>query len=93
MQTYKTPMSIRILGSVSLLLGLLGGAFFWWTPLGMVLSLSGLLTGFIGWTESQRKGVGTALAVAGMLLSVAALILCGVIAGLGLERIRFEALR
>jgi len=93
MEASKTPISIRGLGTASVILALLGGAFYWWTPLGMVLSLSGLITGFIGWTESRRRAAGWGLAVAGMILAVAALALDAVVAGLGLELIKFQALR
>jgi hypothetical protein len=93
MESYKMPISIRGLGITSLVFGFLGGAFYWWTPLGMVLSLCGLLMGFVGWTLARRKTVGFGLSVGGVLLSLATLILDSVIAGLGLELVRFNALR
>jgi hypothetical protein len=93
METTKTPLSIRGLGITSLVFGFLGGAFYWWTPLGMDLSLTGLLLGFVGWTVARRTTTGFGLSVAGMLLSLAALVLDSVIAGYGLELVRFHALR
>ena len=56
------------------------------------LSLTGLLMGFVGWMMA-RKAVGFGLSVAGMLLSLAALILDCVIAGLGLELIKLHSLQ
>jgi hypothetical protein len=93
MESYKVPVHARSLGITSLIFGLLGGAFYWWTPLGMVLSLTGLLMGFVGWTMARKTTADVGLSVAGMLLSLAALILDCVIAGLGLELIRLHSLR
>jgi hypothetical protein len=93
MESYKVSVSIRGLGITSVVFGFLGGCFFWWTPLGMVLSITGLLMGFVGWTMAPRKTAGLGLSIAGMLLSLATLILDSVIAGFGLEIIRFHALR
>src|SRR5271168_5392993 len=90
--TTSVPMSSRTLGIISLILGLCGGAFYWWTPLGIVLSLSGLLTGFIGWTFARRKTSGFAMVIGAMLICIAALILDTVIASLGLEFIQFQDL-
>jgi hypothetical protein len=93
MKTYKAPVRTRGIGIAALIFGLLGGAFYWWTPLGMILSLTGLLMGFVGGTTAPRKSTGLGLSIAGMLVSLAALTLNCVIAGLGLELIEFDALR
>src|SRR5262245_6508125 len=93
METDKTPVSVMTLGLTSVILGLLGAAFYWWTPLGMVISLSGLLAGFIGWTYARRNTVGIRFTIGGMILCAAALTLDFVIAGLGLELVKFHALR
>jgi hypothetical protein len=93
METYNTPIRTRGFGIGSLVFGLLGGAFYWWTPLGMVLSLTGLMLGLVGWLLARKLSTGFRLSVAGMLLSLATLILNWVIAGLGLEIIKFQALR
>jgi hypothetical protein len=93
MESYKVPVRTRGIGIASLVFGLLGGAFYWWTPLGMVLSLTGSLMGFVGWTMARRMTTGMRLSVAGMLLSLVTLVLNRVIAGLGLELIRLHALR
>jgi len=93
MGSYNVPVRTRGLGITSLIFALLGGVFYWWTPLGMVLSLTGLLTGFAGWTMARRMSTGFRLSVAGLLLSLVALILNCAIASLGLETVRFSALR
>jgi hypothetical protein len=93
MESYKVPVRARGIGIASLVFGLLGGAFGWWTPLGMVLSLAGLLMGFGGWTMARKMSVGIRLSVAGMLVSLATLVLNCVIAGWGLELIKLHALR
>jgi hypothetical protein len=93
MEAYKMPISMRALGITSLILGLLGGALYWWTPLGMVVSLTGLVLGFVGWTIARRRTTGFGLVIAGMLLSLATLILDWVIAGYGLELIKFQGFR
>jgi hypothetical protein len=93
MTTNETPLSLRGLGIASIILGFFGGAMFWWTPLGMVLSLSGLLTGFVGWALARRKTPGFGLLLGGVLVCLVALILDSVVAGLGLEVVRFQALR
>lgn len=81
------------MGLGSLALGILGVASFWWTPMGMVISLFGLLVGFIGWTFAQRRSAGTVMSIGGMVLSLAGLILGSVVAALGLEIIQFGPLR
>jgi hypothetical protein len=93
METYKVPVRTRGLGIASVLFGLLGGVFAWWTSLGMVLSLTGLVMGFVGWTMARRMSTGFGLSVVGMLLSLATLILDSVIAARGLELIRLHTLR
>ncbi len=93
MTAFKTAFTIRGLGIVSLAAGLLGAAFCWWDPMGMVLSLTGLTLGFAGWMRSPGKSRSAHWAIAGMLVCVAALVLDLTIAGLGLEIVRFHALR
>jgi hypothetical protein len=93
MENYKVPVRVRGIAVASLVFGLLGGAFCWWTPLGMVLSLTGLLMGFGGWTMARRMTVGIRLSIAGTLVSLATLVLNCVIAGWGLELIKLHALR
>ena len=93
MESYNLPVRFRHIGIASLVFGFLGGAFFWWTPLGMVLSLTGLVMGLVGWTIAHRKSALFGLSIAGMAISLAALILDCLIAGLGIEIIRLHAFR
>ena len=93
MQTYKAPVSARTFGLTSTILGVFGAAFCWWTPLGMVISLAGLIAGIIGWTVAGRGTTAIRLVAVGMLFSAAALTLDCVIAGMGLELVKFQALR
>jgi hypothetical protein len=93
MDTSNPPLNLRSFGITSVVLGLLGGALCWWAPLGVVVSICGFLTGFIGWSYSRRGTVEHRLLVGGMLVSLATLLLCCIVAALGLEFIRFSALR
>jgi hypothetical protein len=93
MEVYKAPVSVRGLGVTSIILGLLGAGFYGWTPLGIALSLFGLVAGFVGWTLSPPKSAGFDLVLGGMVLCLVALALDCTVAGLGLELIRFQALR
>lgn len=87
------PMSAqsRMLGAASIVLGLLGALFYWWTPFGMVLALAGLLTGFIGAAAARRQTA--ELAIAGIIVSALALVLNFAVAGMGLETMTYTALR
>jgi hypothetical protein len=80
-------------GIVSFVLGLLGLLFYWWTPLGIVLSLAGLIIGIVGWVMASTRSGRLGLTIAGTVISLAALIVDLVIAGQGLEIIKFSALR
>jgi len=93
MQPEKAAPSVRILGIVSCVLAVLGGAFYWWLPLGIVLSLSGLASGFIGWVRSSRHGGMAVLLGCGMLLAVLALGVDVAAAWMNLVTIRFGPLQ
>jgi hypothetical protein len=95
MATSRTSLRVRNIGILSLILGLLGAAFYWWTPMGIVLSLAGLVFGLVGWTSDSRgsNAADHALVIGGTLLSLAALILGFVIADLNLELIKLHAFR
>jgi hypothetical protein len=89
-------VSVRVqgIGLGALLLGLAGFALFWWTPLGMVASLAGLIVGLIGWQQAPPLATGSrALSTSGLVLSAAALCLNVLIALQGLELIQFGPLR
>lgn len=77
--------SLRGLSIASLVFGILGGVLFWWLPLGMVLSLAGLLLGFSDWSVAGRRSLDRRLSIVAILISVAALILNIVIAALGMQ--------
>jgi hypothetical protein len=84
----------QALAAATWLLAVLGAVMYWWVPLGMVLSLSGLVAGFIGWVRQPRRAGGlVAMLVVGMLLAGAAL--CWDLAAVsrGLDTVRFTALR
>jgi hypothetical protein len=49
--------------------------------------------GIVGWALARRKTPGFGLLVGGVLVCLVALILDSVVAGLGLELVRFQALR
>jgi hypothetical protein len=93
LERYRAPVHFRIAGMASVLFGILGFVFYWWTPMGMVFSLTGMIMGFAGWLNTRMRVKGFSLPVAGMLISVAALVLDGVIAGLGMEVVKFGPLR
>jgi len=85
----KTQPNVRSLSFGSILLAVLGGAFFWWVPMGMVMSLAGLTLGFVDWTAARRQSLDYRMAIVGILLCVAAFALDCVIAYLGLQTITF----
>jgi hypothetical protein len=91
--SYKPRFNVGYLAFGSLALGLLGGAFYWWVPLGMVLSLTGAVLGFVGWTYARRKGAYARLLVVGVLLSLGTLALDIVIASMNLESVVIQSLQ
>jgi hypothetical protein len=78
---------------LSIILGVLGGAFCWWTPLGIVLSVAGLVSGFVGWTVHRRVSPDVSLLITGMIVSAASLVLGCLIAGLGMEIFKVQSLQ
>jgi hypothetical protein len=93
MPHYKDVLTLHGFGTASLLLGFLGAVFFWWVPTGIVLCIIGLLAGFIGLASDDRSKAVSRLLIAGMVVCILALVLDSVVAGLGLETVRFHALR
>ena len=83
----------RSLGIAAVVLGLLGFAFYWWAPLGMVLSLTGLVMGIIGWVNGPHLRGMTGLVLVGVLISAAALALDVFVAVRGLEIIQLMPYR
>jgi hypothetical protein len=89
----KTTTHLRGVGVSSVIFGILGWIFYWWLPLGMVWSLTGLVLGFVDWTMARRRSLDYRLSIAGILLSLGALALNIVIASLGLQTVTFGSLR
>jgi hypothetical protein len=89
MDNITQPQGLRIFSMGSILFGLLGGAFCWWVPLGMVLSLTGLMLGLIDAAIARRRSVTFRLSLIGMLISVVALVLGIVIYSIGLQTVTF----
>jgi len=75
----------RSLAVAALILGLLGLVTYWWVPLGMVLSLTGLMLAIVGWVSSSRLGASTGLIVAALIVCAAALALDVLVAVRGWE--------
>jgi hypothetical protein len=93
MPHYREVLTLHSLGSVSLLLGVLGAIFFWTVPTGIVLCIIGFLAGFIGLTMGPQSKAVRSLLIAGVVVSLLALTLDSVAAGMGWETISFHALR
>lgn len=83
----------RSLGLAAVILGVLGLACYWWVPLGMVLSLTGLMLAIIGWISSSRVGGSTSLILAALILCAAALALDVLVAVRGWEIIQLMPYR
>lgn len=92
MPAYPMPLS-RLLGFLSLIFGLVGGAFCWWTPFGMILSFGGVVIGIVAWMYAGRESRPRGLIVGATALCVATFILNLVIAQMGIEVIQIHALR
>jgi hypothetical protein len=93
MATYNAPARSRTLGLISVALGVLGLVTFWWAPLGMVVSLTGLLFGAVGWVRSTRTGVVPAWAIVGTLFCLAVLAFDIAVAYGGFEFVQMSAFR
>jgi hypothetical protein len=89
METGNLLRTLRGLSISSLIFGALGAVFYWWLPLGMVLSLTGLMFGFVDWTMALRRSLDRRLSIVAMFLCVATLSLDIVIAYLGLQTVTF----
>jgi hypothetical protein len=89
----RTAVNAGTLGVISSALGILGLIFYWWLPLGIVLSLSGLVLGLIGWFLTGSLSGRLGWLITGIVVSAAALVLCIVAGELGLETLTFGPLR
>jgi hypothetical protein len=81
--------TLRGVGITAIVFGLLGGALFWWLPMGIMLSITGLTLAFIDWVSARRRSSDFRLSIVGLLISAGALALCVVIAALGLQTVTF----
>ncbi|HTK76620.1 MAG TPA: hypothetical protein VL371_15240 [Gemmataceae bacterium] len=88
----KAAPTTRGLSYGSILLGILGGAFYWWVPMGIVLSLTALVLGFIDWVQSRRRSLDYRLGSVAILVGVVALTLDCVVYYLGRQTITFGGL-
>jgi hypothetical protein len=93
MNTGRDIQGLRALSVGSIVMGLLGGALFWWAPMGIVFSLSGLMLGAVDWISARRRSLDQRLSIVGFLISAAALTLGAVIAVLGLQIITLGTTR
>jgi len=89
MNTTMQPRGIRAFSVGSIALGILGGTFFWWVPLGMVLSLAGLTLGMVDGISARRRSLAYQLAVVGCVISLVSLGLDLSIAFRGLQTLTF----
>jgi hypothetical protein len=89
MAPQNQSLNLRYLSYTSLALGILGGVFYWWAPLGFVLSLSGLILGLVDWTRARKQSLSHRLSLFAMAISLATLILAIAIMALGLQTITF----
>ena len=89
MASQKSSLNLRYLSVTSIVLGILGGAFFWWAPLGFVLSMSGLILGYLDWTRARRQSLSQRLAIVAMIVSLAALCISIAIMATGVELVEF----
>jgi hypothetical protein len=92
METTNVSVRPRVLGLISAVLGILGIAFWWYVPMGMVIGLTGLVLGLIGWFLTPR-GASRGFVITGLVLSLAALVLDFIVLGQGLETYTFSPLR
>ncbi len=89
MNTVNQPQTHRGLSILSVIFGIVGGLFFWWVPMGVVLSLAGLLFGFVDWNIARRRSWDHRLAVIAMLISVVTFGANLIVALLGLQTVTF----
>ncbi len=89
MDAMTQPQGLRIFSVASIVFGVLGAAFYWWVPMGMVLSLGGLMLGFVDVMIARRRSLTFRLSLVGLLVCAAALALDIVIFRLGLQTVNF----
>jgi len=62
------------IGTAGFVTGLLGLIFSWVPVVGLILGLLGIILGGIGISSGQKKGAGTGLAIAGLVLGLISLV-------------------
>jgi hypothetical protein len=87
MTFYNTFVRRQNLGRLATGLGILGLAFFWWVPMGLMLALAGLVLGFIDWMRLSQEASPHGWVFTGLALSALALIVDSVIAANGLAMV------
>ena len=93
MDSQLTTQSLRGLSVGSIAFGVLGGAFFWWVPLGMVFGLAGLIMGLVDWVSARRRSADYRLAIVAVVVAVAALALDIAVASMGMQSVTFGELK
>jgi hypothetical protein len=73
MKIEETQPRPRTLGFFSVLGGFLGLVFFWWVPMGILLSICGVIVGLVGWMMNPRRPGAIGLLLGGLVLSLVAL--------------------
>jgi hypothetical protein len=89
MKVNPMDRTLRGIGIAAIIFGLLGAVFYWWLPMGIMFSLTGLTLAFVDCVSSFRRSIDFRVSIAGLLISAAALTLCIVIAALGLQTVTF----
>jgi hypothetical protein len=91
MTFYNTFARRQNLGILATGLGVAGAVFFWWAPVGIILSVAGLIVGLIAWVRVEREASNHLWVFAGILLSIAALVLDVIIALNNAELVQYRS--
>jgi hypothetical protein len=83
----RRTTGLRALTMGTLFFGMMGWAFYWVLPLGMVFSLTGLVLGLVDLLNARRRSVEFSLSMLGLVISAAALAFCIYIAAEGLQTV------
>jgi hypothetical protein len=89
MKVNPMDRTLRGVGILAIVFGALGAAFYWWLPMGIMLSLTGLTLAFVDGVTARRRSADFRVSIVGLLISAAALALSIAIAALGLQTVTF----